>query len=547
MLVNRPFKEQIKELETLFAQRQFSSVVGKAELLLALHPAELQLYNIIGMAHFQLRNFDKALDANRRALKVNGRFATAHYNMGVIYGARGDLTRARQAYELALAISPAYPEALNNLANLMRQTGDWPKAIALYQKALKVRPNNLSALINLGFAYASDDQYQRALETAQKVLKQQPQNPQALRLCGNVQAIFGAFDDARSNLEHSLQLDPTNGETHFNLSSLKKFTKGDSQAQHMLALLENSALSVRDRKFLSFALAKAHEDWGDFQRAFDLYCQGNRLRKAEIGYDIETDRQRFERIKSVADYPLTALPTDRRLRQSPIFVVGLPRSGTTLVEQILASHSKILGANELLLANQAVEMFDLLETGVDQARLQKFRKFYLDGLRALGLDSPYIVDKMPLNFRWIGFLFAALPECKVVHVRRDAMATCWSAFKQHFASTGNGFDCDLQDIAAYFGLYRDLMDFWQTIYKDRIITLDYEQLTADPDAEIPELISRLGLNWEESCLAFHQTGRAVNTASLAQVRNKIYRGSSDSWKKFAPFLEDLQRKVETPD
>ncbi len=267
------------------------------------------------------------------------------------------------------------------------------------------------------------------------------------------------------------------------------------------------------------------------------------MRKEKLQYDISSARAQFAKLKSTFSEDVPALnvlkESEGAKGQQPIFILGMPRSGTTLVEQILASHSQVYGAGELVLLDQSVNTIEWNSTRLSSDQLQSIRKSYLTGLSKIGASERYITDKMPLNFWWIGFIFAATPEAKIIHVKRDARATCWSNFKHYFSRDGTGFAYDLQDVTEYYKIYIDLMVFWHEMFPGRIYDLNYEALTVHQEDEIRNLLDYLGLSWEDQCLGFHKTERVVRTASAAQVRQKMYQGSSEEWRKYEKHLEPM--------
>jgi len=316
----------------------------------------------------------------------------------------------------------------------------------------------------------------------------------------------------------------------------------------MLELIANPSISENNKKHLSFALGKAYDDIGDAESCFQHLLEGNRLRKKELGYDINSDKRLFSRIKSI--FAADELPTIEETqpvterKKQPIFIVGMPRSGTTLVEQVLASHSQVYGADELEILDRIVRQilgnihkvhFDKLTMDV----VRDVRNVYLAKLDILGDDEPRITDKMPLNFMWTGFILTAMPEAKVINLQRDPVATCWSIFKHYFSSKGGGFAYDLVDIAEFYKLYIDLMDFWQGRFPNQIYDLNYEALTENQEKETRKLLNYCGLGWEDQCLAFHKTKRAVKTASSVQVRQEMYKGSSETWRKYETLIQPM--------
>ena len=235
--------------------------------------------------------------------------------------------------------------------------------------------------------------------------------------------------------------------------------------------------------------------------------------------------------------------TNNELSQSslrPIFIVGMPRSGTSLVEQIVASHNEAHGAGELEFSTQIFSSIIANISGdVDKKDLLFFREQYLAKLNALKCSKNIITDKMPMNFRYIGLILSAFPEAKIIHLKRDARATCWSIYKNYFDSDGIGYSYDQNDLAQYYGLYSDLMSFWHERFPDQIYDICYEDLTTNQEEETRKLLEYCDLDWDENCLNFHSNKRAVKTASALQVRKKMYQGSSEAWKKYEAHLQPL--------
>ena len=224
------------------------------------------------------------------------------------------------------------------------------------------------------------------------------------------------------------------------------------------------------------------------------------------------------------------------IEPTPVFILGMPRSGTTLVEQIISSHSEVLGAGELSHTFQLGLNLAANPNCINATAISEFRKKYLSELSKLSDGKPFVTDKMPQNFRFIPLICAAFPEAKIIHMQRNAAATCWSNFKQYFSSNSLGYCYSLKDVVSYYELYSDLMKLWQSHYGDRIYNLNYEKLTTDQENQTRELIKYLKLDWEDICLSPQDKSRSVRTASNQQVRQKVYQGSSEGWRKYMPYL-----------
>lgn len=430
----------------------------------------------------------------------------------------GRLSESIEAFDKAIALQPDFAEAHSNRGNALKDLGDTDEAIASYDRAIRLNPRNAVAYLNRGNACKDD---------------------------GRLEIAAACYDQA-------IGIRPDFAEAHRNLSAVKTYQAGDTQIAAMEKLLVGSHTSESDRARFRFALAKAQEDLGDYDAAFQHFDSGNRIRKAELDYKLEDDVRLFARIKELfaesasADAGLSAEPANIR----PVFIVGMMRSGTSLVEQILASHSGVYGAGELERFNQLVSDALAKESREDDAQVlsvemvRRMRQGYVEKLASLNMAKAVVTDKMPANFRWIGFILSAFSEAKIVHVKRDPVATCWSVYKHYFPTDGNGYGYDLQDLAAYYNLYSDLMAFWQVRYPDRIYALSYEKLTESQEEESRRLLEFCELDWEEGVLKFHETQRPVRTQSAAQVRQAMYQGSSNAWRHYEKHLEPLIKGLE---
>jgi hypothetical protein len=284
-----------------------------------------------------------------------------------------------------------------------------------------------------------------------------------------------------------------------------------------------------------------YEDIGNFNESFFYLTKGNAMRKQLLNYSIETDQKLFVQLKKAHPKLMEgALNRKRHVAEIvPVFIVGMPRSGTTLVEQIVSSHSEVTGAGELNYVSQFGKSLAIGVTAANVETVSAFRCSYLKNIAKRANGRRFIIDKMPQNFKFLALICAAFPEAKIIHMQREAKATCWSNFKHYFASDGLGYCCNLADTVNYYGLYTDLMLFWQESYGNRIYNLDYDNLTDNPEQEIRRLIAHLGLNWENTCLAPQNNKRAIKTISQQQVRETIYQGSSQVWRKYEPFLNGV--------
>ena len=312
----------------------------------------------------------------------------------------------------------------------------------------------------------------------------------------------------------------------------------------MESLYSKSDLHSSHKINICFSLASAYKDLNHLDNFFKFLNEGNALRKKELGYDITQSQNVHSAIVNLfsSKQSLINKPKDKPSIR-PIFIVGMPRSGTSLVEQIISSHHEVYGAGELLTLRKVIDPILVKYLNNNKYKVTKkdyllIREQYLDSLSNLNVSNKIITDKMPVNFRLIGFILSAMPEAKIIHIKRDARATCWSNFQQYF-SDGNGFSFNQEDLVKFYALYSEMMDFWDKLFPNKIYDISYEELTKNQKKETQKLLNYCELDWDENCLKFHKNVRGVVTASKAQVRKKMYQGSSEAWKKYESNLKTL--------
>ena len=315
----------------------------------------------------------------------------------------------------------------------------------------------------------------------------------------------------------------------------------------MKTLYANKKIGIESKCHFCFALAKVSEDLGDLEEAFYYLKEGNALRKKIIPYNIKNDQSYFGILKKIdSSGPKSAfLSIKKTVSAIPIFILGMPRSGTTLIEQIISSHSQVTAAGELRFIQQFGSEMAVDAHKLNKMNLFQLRKQYLAKIAPIADGSMFFTDKMPQNFLFIGLICRAFPEAKIIHLKRDAAATCWSNFKHYFSSRNLNYCCDLDDVVKYYRLYKELMQFWNERYSDRIYNVNYDKLTLDQASETKKLISHLCLDWQDACLSPHKNKRSVTTASNQQIRQKVYKGSSQQWRKFEPYLDGIFDELDT--
>lgn len=537
----------------LYDAGQVEAAVASYRGALKIRPDYAEAQNNLGNALADLGQSEAALESFDGALQSNPRYSQAYNNKGDTLRSVGRTGEAIRCFEKAIQIRPDYAEAFNGLGATLNDQGLHKQAIENLSKAIELQPGLAVGHCNLGNALSDLGLHDEAMDSYRTAIKFRPDFAEVYSNLGNSLCEFGRYEEAIASYTRALELRPDFAEAHNNLSRIKTFAEDDPQFAEIQHRIADPDLTEHERMHLSFALGKAYEDLGDVDQSFKYLLQGNRLKKKTSGYEIDWDRELFERIKSQfnADnsQQFIAHEGGGASSREPIFIVGMPRSGTTLTEQILASHSQVWGGGELetlgrifnpVMQQAITNPGKHIPTGV----LANCRDAYLADLQGLPATSPYITDKMPQNFRWVGFLLTTMPGVKIINVQREPAASCWSMFKMQFK--GHGYSNDLVDLAEYYKLYLDLMEFWRKEFPGRVYDLDYEALTRNQETETRKLLEYCGLDWEEQCLEFYKTRRAVRTPSGRQVRQKMYTGSSDAWRKYEAHLGPLIQSLGNP-
>ncbi len=473
-------------------------VAEEAAKLLPHYPESYVLWQIHGGVLLELGAFAPAEESLRRAADLRPDLPEARVNLSVALRALGRLGAAEAQARQARALAPGQPGALMELASVLADRGDLPAAADL----------------------------------CREVLAQDPQVATAQNILGVAAYEQGQFAEAEGCYRKAVEIAPRFAEAHRNLSALRQWQDEDAQLAQMEALHADPAVSPMDRARVCFGLFDALHGLGQHDRAWDYLREGNALRKALMGYDFAQDRALFDRLSALDVKPLVGIEPAPVV---PIFILGMPRSGTTLTEQIISAHPQVAGAGELTLAADLLRGIVAGEPQTED-RLRAFRVAYLEGLAQYAQGATFVTDKMPHNFCFLPLIAAALPEARIIHVVRDAASVCWSNLKQYFTAASLGYCYDLDDVVAYHGLYRDWMEQCESDWPGRVRRLDYAALTHDPEAQTRALIADLGLDWDAACLSPERNGRRVHTASAGQVRRGVYRARTDAWAPYADFV-----------
>jgi tetratricopeptide (TPR) repeat protein len=503
-------------------------------------------YNLANILHRQ-GELDQAAAHYERALAIMPGLAEAHSNLGMLLSAAGEFEQAVARYERALAIMPDFAEARFNLANALREQGRLSDAVVHYERALALMPESAAAHCNLGVALKEQGKLAAAVGQFERTLLVKADYADAHSNLAAVLLELGRLAEAKGAIERAIDLEPKVPGHYYTLSQIARFTADDPGLAAMEHLArEPHSLSKDGRVKLHFALGKAYADAGRDQTSLDHFLAGNALKRREIGYDEVATLAMFQDIRDLFTRErIRALTGSGQRSDVPIFIVGMPRSGTTLVEQILASHPQVFGGGELELlprlvarrgerSGVAVGIAELSAATVRHLGIQ-----YLAGLRPLAPTATRITDKMPANFALLGFIHLALPEARIIHVRRDPLDTCVSCFSTLF-TLGHAYTYDLAELGRYYRGYQAMMEHWQkALPAAAILDVQYEDVVVDFEAQVRRILEHCGLPWDDVCLAFYKTKRAVSTASAAQVRRPVYATSVGRWRAYQSALQPL--------
>jgi tetratricopeptide (TPR) repeat protein len=515
----------------------------------ALRPGQAEAHHTLGGLRHRQGRFDEAATHYRQALALKPELVEAHLNLGILARLEGRPVEAEAWYRQALALKPDHPGVLMNLGNALHDQGRFEEAVAQYRRALALMPDYAEAHLNFGNAMKSLGDTAAALAEYQRALALRPELAEAWNNRGHILQEQGQLSEALAAFDRALAIRPDYAEAHYNRADLKRFQAGEPDLAALEALAAApDRLPPGQAVFVHFALGKALEDAGDPARAFEQFLKGNALKRRRLTYDEAATRALFHRIAAVFDAGLF----ERRrgagaLSSRPIFILGMPRSGSTLVEQILASHPDVLGAGELGTLAGIVDALADYPEGVpdlDAETLGDLGRAYLARLPALPAGRTRITDKMPGNVLHIGLIRLILPQARILHTVRDPVDTCVSCFTRLFVDRQE-FSFDLAELGRYYRSYRELMAHWRTVLpEDAILDVRYEAVVEDLEGEARRLLAWCDLPWDPRCLAFHQTRRPIRTASAAQVRQPLFRSSLDRGRRYQGHLEPLLRELE---
>ena len=532
------------------ARGQLEAAIHGYRQALLCRPDYPEALSNLGTVLMEAERLDEAVQALEQATELAPTSADAVCNLGLARLRQARPAQARPLLEHALQLRPTHIKACAGLARCLAELDQREQALQLLQAGLERTPDSAEAWCQLGTLAAEAGEQQRAEEALRRALDLRPGFPEALVGLASLALERGHQPEAVTLLEQAISQAPDNHGARYHLAQARKAGPGDDNLEQMEMLLAGAAQASPGRRIaLHYGLGKGYDELGDYARAFAHFEQGARLKRATFDYSSEADEARIEAIIQHFDAPrLRSLEGQGDPSDLPIFVLGMPRSGTTLTEQVLASHSQVTGAGELHdlmqllqapLSGQRPLPYPMNLASANASDLAALGRDYLTRLRRHGPQARRITDKLPANYMGAGLIPAMLPNAKIIHVRRDPVDTCLSCFTRLFSEHQEA-TYDLAELGRHYRHYVRLMDHWRAVMPaGSLLEVRYEDLVADLPGQTARLLEFCGLPWDDACLAFHRNERNIRTASVTQVRQPLYSSSVERWRNYEAYLGPL--------
>jgi len=530
------------------AKNQYEQSIESFSKAVEIHPNYAEAFYNLGVVQKKAGKLDDAFYSYQKTIDIDSHHANAHNNLGSLLTQKGLASQSIKYFNKALSLNPKFAQAHNNLGLANVELNNFNESINSFLVAIECEPHYESPYINLGRVYRELNEIDNEVNCYKKFLKINPNAPKFLDNLGRIYRNIGENKLSIDCFESSLNSDPQSFSTYFELVMCPGYIVNKNQIAKLESFAENKDLNESDKINLNFALAKIYEKNEETDKLFSSLNLANSLNKKSLNYSIHDDEKKHNIVRDFYQETENSdkIETDKKLKlKKPIFIVGMPRSGSTLIEQILSSHKNIHGGGELQnlqkILNPLINNF--LKDKQDFKRQDKsyydlIRNQYLESINELDFKEEFFTDKYLLNFQYIGLILRALPESKIIHIKRDARAVCWSNYKRYFGHR-IAFSNDLNDLVGFYKLYEEQMKFWHLNFPNQIYDLQYESMTKNQTIETKKLLNFCNLDWDENCLHFYKNNRSVRTASKDQVRKKMYSGSSEAWKKYESYLEPL--------
>ena len=510
-------KNKLQALLNHYNTGNYEHTLRESEILLKKLPNNIFLINLIGSCYQNLGNLKMAADAFVYIINLDNKNIAAYNNLGNVFKTLKKFDEAKENYLKAIKVKPDFINAITNLGNLYFELNDYQKAIENYLEAIKIEDQNALAHYNLGLVYQS----------------------------------IGEFEKSKKQFEKVLEINPANTNADKMISRSTKYTKDSSHLKNMEEKLQKLNLNNIQKINLYFSISKAYEDFKDYENSFKFFKLGNDTKKKIINRNFENEYKTFNNLKTFFDK--YEIETQEKINDDKkiIFIVGLPRSGTSLIEQIISTHSKVYGCGELDYLNKLIRSNFYTNNILDNSKLNnldrntitKIKNEYINFVEKFDQNSLIFTDKAPLNFAWIGIIKILLPNSKIIHCSRNPKDNILSLYKNDFDDRLN-FTYDFDDLLTFYKEYLALISFWQTKFFDEICEANYEKILSNTDDEIKKLLNFCDLNFEKECLDFYKTKRPIKTVSSAQARQPIYKSSLSSYQNYEKYMKEVFNKLD---
>jgi len=519
---------------------------------ITLKPDYPEAYNNIGNTLQELGQYQDSLACYDIAIKLKPDYVGAYNNRGGAFQQLKRYNESIESYDKAIELKPDYADAYNNKGTTLQEMMYYDDALSHYNKATELNPYYADAYVNQGNIYHEIKRYDEALGSYHNAIKLRPDHAEAYNNLSNTLASKGEMDEAEKMLRHALSLNKNYLTPWFRLTNIRKYSNADHpDIKNIQDLLQNPAISQRDRGFLCFSLGKVFDDCGKYDEAFEYYRQANEINNRMVSYNPDKATDITNQIIETFNHDLIKQSSAfASASKSPIFILGMPRSGTTLMASILSNHPSIKTAGELpTILDFTVHLPALLGTSTPYpqavneltpaAAAQMINDYEKRLRRDIEPAIPYIIDKQPLNFRYIGFISMLFPNALIIHCKRHPLDTCLSNYFQRFTQYYN-YSFDLANIGHFYNEYFRLMEHWRQVLPNKMVEVSYEDMVNNTEQPTRHILDALKLEWNDRCLSPHTNPCAVETASQWQVRQPIYKQSVERWQHYEKFLTPLK-------
>ena len=524
----------------LFQDKKYAKISKISKSILKTFAQDKEIYKIIIFSELNEKNFTKAKIVSEKLLDLIND-AETNYIHGNVLKLQNKFKEAIIFYEKAIDYKKDYFEAYNNLATSQKNIGLKDKAFENYKHAINLKKNNLEAHYNLANLLYDEKRFDEARENYEKVIEIDNNFPQSYLLIGLINSVQGNFEEAKNYFLKATQKDKFLTEAYVYYVNTRKIDKNDKIIKILEELISHRDLHPKYEQDISFALSKVYFDIENIDLGFKYLKNAKKLYLKKIDFSIEGEKKSFRKVKKFFSLnKFTKIDFKDNYKVYPIFILGMPRSGTSLLEQIISTHSEVFGAGELNTMPKIFYEANWNEKTNPEELFKFVRREYLSDIEKIQTSKRLLIDKMPFNFFSVGFILNSIPEAKIIHMSRNPMAVCWSNYKSNFFDNiGMDYAHKLESIAEYYIIYNEMMNFWREKYPMSLIEVDYDKFVLDYETNSKSVIEKIGLNWENQILKFYENNRAVETNSLLQVRSKVYQDSSQKWKKYEKHLKPI--------